>query len=151
MIYAVNEEAIKELESFSDVLTNSSDYLKVFLDEIYETGEMQNDTLGPHMSEFLWVLWYAEIKVSEIRIIAEQIKMVSKEYRKILTGNVQAESKFQKTTVDHSEEVKRKYAMAWIKRRREIKAEALQAGKSAEEIQLLLSDAMRKFRENWSF
>lgn len=75
--------------------------------------------------------------------------MVANEYRKILTGNVRETSGVCKSGVDNSETEKREFAIAWIKRRREIRMEALKEGKSADEIQLLLSDAQEKFLEKW--
>lgn len=86
MKYAVNESAINVLDIFSDVLINSSEHLKDMLAEIHKTIAMQSNTLGPHATDIQVTLWDIGIKASETRIIAEQIKMVVNEYRKVYTG-----------------------------------------------------------------
>lgn len=45
------------------------------------------------------------------------------------------------------DEAKRKYAMAWMRRKREFKKEMVAAGKSEKEIELLIPEEERKFRE----
>lgn len=162
--YAVNYDGVKSLYNFSKTISNSSfaiysEYARllsmlVVTDKINEI-QKKNIILN---------LEIIADNCLNIKNVSNKVDEVASAYLEIVKNDLQVSydkpyavkkhiefAQKGAMTITSDEELKRKYALKWVKRRKEIRNAAKELGKSEEEIIRLLQKEELKLRAEFGF
>lgn len=152
MKYSVNIQAIKSFRTCSEKLGESTATLRKCCCDLAKCIKLNHDLLGPHSGLVLKQLYLIDHSLSDIRILAESIYQVSISYSEIVEDIPSATIQTKKTKLieEAENEQKRKFGLAWLKRKREIRKAAVEEGKTEEETRQSLEEEFLSLKREYN-